>query len=180
MSLRISAGAFKGRKIKSPYEKDARPLSGIIKEALFSILSDRIRESFFLDMFAGTGSAGLEALSRGAGKVVFVEKSPGQVKLIKENISSLGVETKSEVVLSDVFSYSSPEKADIIFAGPPYRDNLSENIIRHCLEHNILCKGNILIIQHHRKEKIGKIENVEMKDSRKYGISSLDFFSLKS
>ncbi len=180
MSLRISAGDLKGRKIKSPSEKDARPLSGMIKEALFSILSERIKGCHFLDLFAGTGSAGLEAVSRGAEKSVFVEKSPSQVKLIKENIFSLGVESRSEVVLSDVFYYRKPEKADVVFAGPPYKENLSEKIIRHCIENNIMHKDNMLVIQHHKKEKIGNVEGVILKDSRKYGISILDFFFLKS
>ncbi|MGM0568716.1 MAG: 16S rRNA (guanine(966)-N(2))-methyltransferase RsmD [Elusimicrobiota bacterium] len=176
MSLRISAGVYKKRKLKSPPQKALRPISGMIKEALFSILGSKVQGCFFLDLFAGTGSAGLEALSRGAGKVWFVEKNHEHARIIKENISLLGAEDRCRVVCLDFFKFDLKEKAGIVFAGPPYRDNLSSDILARCVEKDILRRGNLLVIQHHCREKIRDVRGALLKDSRKYGISRLDFF----
>ncbi len=177
MALRISAGLLKNRKIKSFPGKEVRPLSGMIKEALFSILGERIKGALFLDLFAGTGSAGLEAISRGAEKAVFVEKNRSQINLIRENARGLGVEDRCTIICSDVFDFKPTEKPEIIFAGPPYRENLSGSILSHSLDSGILTGTGILIIQHHKKEKINA-ERAKLADSRKYGISRLDFFTL--
>ncbi len=175
MKLRVSAGKFKNRKILSHPGKGLRPLSGRIKEAYFSIMSGRIKDALFLDLFAGTGNVGIEALSRGAEKAVFVDKNPSSVELIRKNIEAFGLECLSEVFPMDVFDFIPKETPDVIFAGPPYKDDISSDILKHCLDNRLLKDGAVLTIQHHYKEPLDYSGLIKT-DSRKYGITVLDFF----
>lgn len=174
--LRITAGDFKNRKLESLPGKSLRPLSGRIKESLFSIISARVPGSLFLDLFAGTGNVSFEALSRGASRAVMVEKDSKSLGLIYRNADKLGLRDRIEVYESDVFGfYPSGISPDIIFAGPPYRGNLSSGILRHCLEAGIASEDNLVVIQHHRKEDVDN-SGYRKIDSRVYGITALDFF----
>ena len=178
MDLRITAGEFKNRRLASLPGKELRPLSGRIKEALFSIISEIIPGAVFLDLFAGTGNVGFEALSRGASKAFLVEKDPASLRLIRKNIEILGVSDRVEMYSCDVFDFHRDLSADIIFAGPPYRPNLTSRILTHCRDSRIIRAGSLLIIQHHRKEPV-EHSGYEISDSRTYGITTLDFFRLK-
>lgn len=175
--LKIFSGEYKNKRLRSSPGKMVRPISGLVKEALFSILQKEITGSLFLDLFAGTGSVGLEALSRGAEFAVFIEKDPDAVQLIRENVNLLGVEDKTEVIHTDVFGYRAGKVFDVAYAAPPYKSNLGTRILEHCKRENILGKNSLLVLQRHHKEKVNSY-GYKKTDSRKYGISTLDFFRL--
>jgi 16S rRNA (guanine966-N2)-methyltransferase len=178
VAIRISAGIYKNRKLKSPHGKALRPLSGRIKEALFSILAKRIPGCIFLDVFAGTGSVGLEALSRGAAQALFVEKDPAAVKILRENISLLNIEHETRVFNIDFFNFTTELKPGIVFAGPPYKQNLGTKILKHLREKGMTFPDTVLALQRHYKEHVD-CGGYERLDSRKYGISAIDFFKLE-
>ncbi|MGM0440946.1 MAG: 16S rRNA (guanine(966)-N(2))-methyltransferase RsmD [Elusimicrobiota bacterium] len=178
MSTRVIAGKFKNRNLKTPNGNKIRPISGTIKEALFSILGDKVSGASFADIFAGTGSVGLEALSRGAEEVLFIEKDYSVSKILKDNIKQLQVRESCKVIVTDFFNYRPGNfNPDIVFASPPYKANISGKILEYCAKKKI-SENNIVIIQHHKKEQITS-EYHKLIYSKKYGITSLDFFRLK-
>ena len=124
--MRVIAGRYKGRKLNSPDSYAIRPTSDKAKEALFSILTAEIYGARVLDLFAGTGQLGLEALSRGAASVCFTDSSRKATELIKKNIAVTGFQARSKVLLTDAFSFlaSCEEKFDIVFIDPPYEKGM--------------------------------------------------------
>ena len=120
--MRISGGAFRGRVLSVPKGLDVRPTQDRVREALFSMLQNDICGARFLDLFAGSGSVGLEALSRGAAEVVFVEQAPRSLACLAQNIAQLKVEPRCRVIRADVYGWlAGPSTAfDIVYADPPY------------------------------------------------------------
>ena len=136
MSLRIVGGEFKGRRLKSAWDpkRGIRPLAEVFREALFNSLGDAVVGARFGDVFAGTGAVGLEALSRGADAVWFVEKSPKMLRIIRENAAILGVLDRIRVIKGDAISII-PQlpPLDILFLGPPYDKGYVPRIYRSLL-----------------------------------------------
>ena len=118
--LRIVGGSAGGRRLVAP-TGDARPTTDRVKEALFNVLASRIAGITFADLYAGTGAVGIEALSRGASKVLFVEQSHAAVRVIRENLRELGIGTRAEVLHGRATAMLSKVQADIVFLDPPYR-----------------------------------------------------------
>ncbi|HAM38181.1 MAG: 16S rRNA (guanine(966)-N(2))-methyltransferase RsmD [Elusimicrobia bacterium RIFOXYC2_FULL_34_12] len=177
MALKIIAGQFKGRNLLLPTDLSTRPLLMRAKKSLFDILTPKIIGSVFLDLFAGTGSVGIEALSRGAKKVVFVENGRECVKLIEENLKNLGVSDKAEVLRYDAAQPNFlNEKFDIIFIGPPYSmKNLAVVIEKSEV---LLARNGIIIGQHQFREMLPeKLGEMGMYRQEKYGDMRLSFFS---
>ena len=124
--IKVTAGKFRGSKILSP-PKIARPTSSMMREALFNIISSQIEEAYFLDLFAGSGIMGIEALSRGAEKAVFIEMDQKNANNIKKNLKNLNIEDKAQVICSDVVKILNRISLafDIVFADPPYSKSFS-------------------------------------------------------
>lgn len=118
--MRIIAGEFRSRRLKSLPGLATRPTPDRLRETLFNILAPRIEETVFLDGYAGTGSVGIEALSRGARHVIFLEKSREAVEVIRENLASLGVQARATVVKGPVLLTLERQEAQIVFIDPPY------------------------------------------------------------
>jgi 16S rRNA (guanine966-N2)-methyltransferase len=123
--MRIISGLYKGRHIQTPKGTKTRPTSGRLRESLFNICQSEIAGAHFLDLFAGSGAVGLEALSRGAASATFVDESRESVRCMHANIAALGVENVSEVVVGDVFDMAlrlakKGRRYDLIYADPPY------------------------------------------------------------
>jgi 16S rRNA (guanine966-N2)-methyltransferase len=119
--VRVVAGELKGRRLVSPPRKaDVRPTSDRVREALFSILGDRVAGAEVLDLFAGTGALGIEALSRGAAHCTFVERDRAAVAAIDENIATLGLRDRSTVIVGEALTTALRIEADLAFADPPY------------------------------------------------------------
>ena len=165
--IRITGGEAKGRKIKSPPGRKTRPILASIRKVLFDTLGERVVMSRFLDVFGGVGTVGIEALSRGASHVVFVEKDPKMVSLIKENLELLGYSQKAVVLRLDAFrtkalySYS---PFDVIFLGPPYGLKGIERLPSLYLP--FLSDHGTLVIQHHHKTKFDFPADVVVKEKR--------------
>jgi len=184
--MRIIAGSLRGKKIKSLPGLATRPLLGRIKKSLFDILGDRVVDASFLDLYAGTGSVGIEALSRGARYVLFVEKETRLTRLIKENLESCKLEKRAKVVEMDVLSYtkeggkfSLPEKFDLIFVGPPYKLNMIKNTLDIIVNLNLLKKDGWVICQHHFKEEVpGKEEFLSLFRKERYGKTMISFYKM--
>ena len=118
--MRVIAGEFRSRRLKSIPGLATRPTPDRLRQTLFDILGSRVEGAVFLDAYAGTGSVGIEALSRGAARGVFIEKSKNAAQVIRENLASLGIEDRALLVVSSALSALAVHKADIVFLDPPY------------------------------------------------------------
>ncbi len=154
--LRVIGGAYKGRRLKLVRGPGTRPMQEKVKGALFNILGDLVVGTVCLDGFAGTGSVGLEALSRGAARAVFIEESPAALKVLRDNISRCGAEDKA-VVLAREFNRAviqlAKEKVgfDLIFLDPPYRLLEERNPLRVVHRRGVLKNEGCLVLRRHAK-----------------------------
>src|SRR5689334_2482224 len=118
--MRVIAGEFRSRRLKSIPGAATRPTPDRLREALFSILAPRIEGTTFVDAYAGTGAVGIEALSRGAARAVFLERNRRAIGIVRENLKVLGIEARAEVVLGNASVLLPRYSADVVFLDPPY------------------------------------------------------------
>jgi len=148
--MRIIAGKYRGRRLAVPVGRRIRPTGDRMKESMFSALGQACRGTRVLDLFAGSGALGLEALSRGASEVTFVEKDHASIAALKENIRALGVENECMVVQAEVFSFlQGLEKGiffDLIFADPPFTGDSAQEILSCWLKGRL--RGSVLILEY--------------------------------
>jgi len=180
MSLRVISGIAKGKRLKSRNVKHLRPATDYVKEALFDILMHRVRGSLFLDLFAGSGSIGIEALSRGAAKACFVERDPFNAALIKENVAITGFMDQAQIYACDVRKALSMlsnkgDRFDLIFVDPPFRKGLIEPTLTKIRELALPGAGGLIITRSAKKEII-EVSKAPLRSER-YGDSVLMFFS---
>ncbi|MFH2033885.1 MAG: 16S rRNA (guanine(966)-N(2))-methyltransferase RsmD [Candidatus Margulisiibacteriota bacterium] len=182
--MRIIAGSAKGKKIKALKSRSVRPLTDYAREALFNILTPRIAGARFLDLFAGSGAVGIEAVSRGAREAVFVEKNPKCVALIRSNLAECGFKDRARVyTLSvshslNVFAQSG-EKFDIIFNGAPYGSPEFLLSLEKIGRDGLLEKGGLLIAEHHFKFEIDvAYPGLKKTRDQRYGDTVLSFFEV--
>lgn len=161
---------FKGREI--------RPTADRAKEAIFNILQTEIQGSSFLDLFCGTGNMGIEAISRGAGKVVMVDSSKESVALAKSNLEM--IKESAEIYCLDALSFvlSAREKFDIIFLDPPY-DLDATPILEAVANSGILKEDGVIIYEHSEDFKVGEIDCLDHLNTRKYGVAHFEFYGVK-
>lgn len=167
--MRIIAGAFRGRKLKTP-RRDVRPTTDLVKEAAFNILAGEMREARVVDLFAGSGSMGLEALSRGASSVDFVEISRSAGKVLQENIDLLTGGDRAGIVRADALKFvrNLPEhRYDVAFADPPYGEGFAVRLRDLFLEVRF---AKILCVEH----RVGELDDAD--EVRRYGDTQLSFF----
>ena len=118
--MRVIAGEFRSRHLKTLPGLETRPTPDRLRETLFNVLAAEIEDEVFLDAYAGTGAIGIEALSRGAARAIFIERSRSAAEVIRENLASLGLTRRAEVLHGRVLQYLKHRKADIVFLDPPY------------------------------------------------------------
>lgn len=150
--MRIIAGTFKSRKIKPVPGKETRPTSDKIKEAIFHKLGPYFQGGYVLDLFAGSGSLGIEAISRGMDHVIFVESSKQAVRIIRANTEQLKMESQSEIVQKDAFQALSvfskqTKQFDLILLDPPYEKVSYENILEIIQAHDLLAPDGIVYVE---------------------------------
>jgi 16S rRNA (guanine(966)-N(2))-methyltransferase RsmD len=146
--MRIISGAVRGRRLCKPSGFDIRPTADMVKEAMFDILQFDMEGRRVLDLFAGTGQLGLEALSRGAGRVVFVDSDPRAVRLIRENIARCGFDGSAEVHARDALRYlGGCEPFDVVIADPPYDSPLAAEALRKIIGFDKLNINGIIICE---------------------------------
>lgn len=179
--MRIIAGDFKGRKLLSPKGEDIRPTSDKVKEAVFSILFHDIEDAVCVDLFAGTGSLGIEAISRGAKHCYFADNSRDSIATVKQNVKLCKCEDDATIMLSDGRQALGKirEKIDILFLDPPYRYDSYEKIIGYAESLDLFTNNGIIIAEHSAKEmlpdKIGKLEKFK---ERKYGTTRITIYKI--
>ena len=172
--MRIVAGIYRGRTLLSFADKGVRPTSDMARESLFNILQYRVNGASFLDLFAGTGAMGIEALSRGAKKVTFNDKSRDSVALVKKNLQKLSITERVQVLNKDALEVlKSGEKFDIIYIDPPYSTDLGVKALE--LVANALTDTGVAIFED-EKEFSGEVQGLTITDRRKYGRVKLTFF----
>jgi 16S rRNA (guanine966-N2)-methyltransferase len=178
--MRVTGGIGKGRKLKVPAGSRVRPTSDKVKQALFNILGQRVEGALFLDLFAGIGGIGIEALSRGAGRVVFVDDSRDSLKIIKKNVEQTGFSGRAQVVASkaETFLKKTSEQFDIVFLDPPYSLAL-EPLLKVLGEAGILKPDSVVIAEHFKKQpSIEHTGNLSIYRQAQYGDTVLTFFRL--
>jgi 16S rRNA (guanine(966)-N(2))-methyltransferase RsmD len=180
--MRVIAGIYRGRVLKSPPDNKTRPTSDRLRETLFDILGPRIdEETRFLDLCAGTGAIGIEALSRGAAFVTFVDRSKRSCALIEENLDKLDISeaaTDIQALAAENFTGRTHEQPwDIAYFDPPYESDYS--IVLHDFgdKRDLLRDGGILIVEHHTKKQmpdaVGQLRRWRV---LKQGETSLSFY----
>lgn len=185
--MRIIAGALGGRHYKAKSQPGVKPISGRIKQSLFDIVKGLMPGAKVLDLFAGTGAVGIEALSRGAQFAFFVDKDKRNVAFIEQTLSQLKLKGKAHPgdVLNDlswVGYRAGIDKFDFIFLGPPYRDlennmlALSTPALARVAEAGLLAAGGLIALQHHAREQVAAPPGLEQFRREKYGDTFVDFF----
>jgi 16S rRNA (guanine(966)-N(2))-methyltransferase RsmD len=157
--MRIIAGSLKGRRLVTPRDASLRPTSDRVKESMFSILGGEVDGKSVLDLFAGTGNLGIEALSRGAKRVVFVEKSREALGLIKKNLLACRMENKSELLFKDVDQAIGDlkgrgERFDLILMDPPYEKGLIQRTLNKLTAEKVYHDDSVLVVEHIRREPL--------------------------
>ncbi|MER3422026.1 MAG: 16S rRNA (guanine(966)-N(2))-methyltransferase RsmD [Nitrospiraceae bacterium] len=183
--MRVIAGSQKGRRLLSLKGAAIRPTPGRVKEALFSILGNRINGARFLDLYAGTGAIGIEALSRGAEQVVFVEPNPASLHILRANLERCHMSSTAEVHACSVEEFLKRAGQwniafDIIFADPPYRLD-SVSMLLPSLERSVIIgPETIVILEHPTKHSIPeRIGHLSLLRHYRYGDTSLSTFQVR-
>jgi 16S rRNA (guanine966-N2)-methyltransferase len=186
--MRIIGGIAKRRALKAPSASHGvRPILARIRKSLFDILRPQLEGSEFLDLYAGSGAVGIEALSRGAKFVTFVDVNPNCLSIIRQNLSKLRLFPRARLVRADIVRSLGGVggEYDLIFMGPPYHDedwtalNLTGPTLRGIERAGLLKLGGWVIGQHHAKEPPVDLPNWEMFREESYGDSRLSFFRKK-
>jgi 16S rRNA (guanine(966)-N(2))-methyltransferase RsmD len=178
--MRIIGGTAKGRNLQFPSGSKERPTSDFLREALFNLLGS-LQDKLFVDLFAGSGSVGLEAASRGASQVYFVETNRNLVSFIKKNIRMCRLDDQCIVKAQDIKQglrdlFNQKYEADVIFADPPYNRDLVGVALNLLDKYKILSREGLIVIQHSIKEPLATPpESYFIADQRKYGENALTF-----
>ena len=189
--MRIIAGKLKGSVLHFPQNKITRPLKDRARESIFNLLihsnkmSFQFEKSNILDLYAGTGSFGLECLSRQAGRVCFVEKANDVKKILEKNIEKLKLTKNVEIFFDDIFDLMKKQnifksKFDLIFCDPPFKDLNIEKLIQLICNNKILQKDGIMVLHRNKNTKEKLPDYFKIIDERIYGISKVTFGKLLS
>lgn len=169
--MRIIGGEFRSRRLKSPEGLETRPTPDRLRESLFNILAPVIVDAVFVDAYAGCGAVGLEALSRGARRVVFIERSRPALKTLEENVRILKAEGRARVIHGNVATFLKAQLADIVFLDPPYEAEAEYEIALTA------ASADLVIAQHASRvslqERCGRLERYRVV---KQGDNSLSFY----
>jgi 16S rRNA (guanine(966)-N(2))-methyltransferase RsmD len=182
--MRIIAGAYKGRNLKSPPSMKVRPTSDRLRETLFNVIAPRIQETRFLDLCAGSGAVGIEALSRSASHATFVDRSRRSCQLIEANLKLCRVpEEEQEIYCSEAHEFlrqTASPPWDIIFFDPPYKDDYLKTLeYTGANTLKLLDPEGLLIVEHHHKNQLPEsIGNLRRTRVLKQGDSALSFFTV--
>ena len=187
--MRIISGILKGKKILLPKDKLTRPLRDLVKESIFNVLkhSNKIlismENSNILDLFSGSGSFGLEAFSRGAKKITFVENYFLAFEILKKNINELKCQKFCEVLNQNCFDFienidTEYFSFDIIFMDPPYKEKKINKLLKSIIDKKILNNNGTIVIHRHKNENLDLPVELKVVEQKLYGISKITFCKL--
>ena len=180
--MRIIAGTAGGRRLRSLKGRAMRPTQDRVREALFNIIGEAVSGSRFLDLFAGAGGVGIEALSRGAERAVFVENHPPAAAAIRDNLTACGFSSGYRVLKADALRFISGaerrgESFDIVFVDPPYRSDLAERALQKLGASDIMVSGGLAVAEYSSTELMAeKYGRLVLDDTRRFGDTALSFY----
>lgn len=179
--MKVISGILKGRNIEGYTIDGTRPTMDRVKESLFAMIQDNIKDSIVLDLFAGSGQLGIEAISNGAKLCYFIDHNNEVIKVLNKNITNLNIKDKSKVILSDwkKFLNESSEKNikfDLIFVDPPYDYDVYEKILEKVSTLNLLNSNGLIILEHHNLKLKDKYNNLILYKEKKYGNKSVNIY----
>ena len=183
--MRVISGKARGLKLNTPKNDDVRPTTDRVKESLFNMINSYIMDSDILDLFAGTGSLGIECLSRGANQCIFVDNSKESINIVKSNIKKSRVENESIVLNVDFKSAINSlalknKQFDVIFMDPPYYKNMFSDALSAVDNNNLLKEDGIIVVEHDTVDKFpDNMGRLYKSREKKYGNTTLTFYKLE-
>jgi 16S rRNA (guanine966-N2)-methyltransferase len=167
--LRVGGGEARGRRLKAP--KGIRPTQGLVKAAIFNLIGPRIEGAHVLDLFAGSGAIGIEALSRGAAQVTFVDREPRGLAILRQNLDALELKERAHVVRGDVVRWlesSADEvgRAGLVILDPPYDDAVFDRALR-ALDRSL--SDALVVAEHSRRQEMPALTRLRVDRQRRYG-----------
>ena len=183
--MRVVAGQAKGCRLKTPSGERIRPTADRVKEALFEIIGERIRDARVLDLFAGTGNLGIEALSRGAGSVLFIDADRSAVRLIGQNLDRTHLGDRAETWKTDARSAiarlkRTESRFEIVLLDPPYGYGQTKSILRRLHREKLLSPRGLMVIEHDRRTDLPeRIDSLERRDQRRFGDTMISFYEAR-
>jgi 16S rRNA (guanine(966)-N(2))-methyltransferase RsmD len=186
--VRVISGIYRGHLLKVPRGWKGRPTGDRVKEALFDILGARVQESRFLDLYAGTGNVGIEAVSRGARRVCFVDQNSKAVQAIYENLGFLNGDISAQIYVIKLhvlralkLMANRKELYDIVFLDPPYEQGLEKPTIEIIGNSGLLLPDGVIIVESSKREVLpARVDNLMLTRQHKYGDTLLTFYSFKT
>jgi 16S rRNA (guanine966-N2)-methyltransferase len=182
--MRIISGKYKGHQLVSFSADHIRPTTDRVKESLFNMIQGSVEGAQVLDLFSGTGNLGLEALSRGAASVLFVEKNRKSIQILEKNLSKLRVEEPYQVLQKDVIGFLQNyqgEPFDLIFADPPFTEAMAHDVMLAASGSKVFKPETLMMIESARREKIlDDYPHLTRYDVREFGDKVLSFFEPKA
>lgn len=180
--MRVTGGIGRGRRLSAPSGERLRPTSDKVKQALFNIIGEKVSGAAFLDLYAGAGGIGIEALSRGASHVVFVDTSGESIELVRQNLQKTGFARNAEVIQADAVSFLERRSGpyDIIFLDPPYAEELLP-LLKRISDAAMLKPDGLVIAEHFKKQKSPeKAGGLQLFRASKYGDTVLAFYQFQN
>src|ERR1700726_1433850 len=182
--MRVIAGKYRSRRLKAPSSVGVRPTSDRLRETLFNILGPSVEDSLFVDLYCGTGAIGIEAISRGAREVFFIDRDPGSISLVRQNLESLQICNGVEVITAE--AEGGLDKlaarhliADFIFLDPPYNDEGCMEVLGYLDASHLIAPQGIVIAEHSSKlelpERLDRLERTRLLEQ---GDAALSFYRL--
>ena len=176
--MRVDAGKYKGRRLIENKYDHIRPTTDKVRQAFFVKLQFFVPEARVLDLFCGTGAMGIEALSRGAREVVFVDKDERSVQMTKANLKNLGITAKVNKCDACTFLEKAEGQFDLIVLDPPYKSGLYEKVLEKIYERDLLAEEGIIVCEHATEDTF-EYANFEVFDEKRYGNIMLTYLSNK-
>ena len=177
--MRIISGKYRGKEVFGYQLEGTRPTQDRIKESLFAMIQNEVRDAKVLDLFAGTGNLGLEALSNGARHCTFVDNNQKAVQTIKKNIHNLNIPTdQHKVILSDYQAFLNQDKEsyDVIFLDPPYRYTVLPELLNDLVTKGKITSGGIVVCEYEQGNLIESVQNLVQIKDRKYGYKRITIY----
>ena len=186
--MRITGGRVRGRKLTSPRSGQIRPTCDRVRAALFNIIGQRVADSRVLDLFAGTGAIGIEALSRGASSVLFVDQSPESGRLIATNLRTCIVHPQAAFLSLNLATVphlrplqaaaTSGGRFNLVIMDPPYQKNLAQRVLAMVEGADIMAEDGLIVVEEHRSAALPEsVASFALTDHRRYGETGLWFFT---
>jgi len=179
--MRVIAGSARGRALAAPRDRGTRPIADRVKETLFAILADRVPSATVLDLYAGSGAIGIEALSRGAARCDFVEHGRPALAAIRENLRRTGLEDRGSVHAAEVLSYlrrAGADRYDLVFVDPPYEEHAILAPLERLVPH--LAPGASVVVKHFWRTPVPEPRGLARWRERRFGETALTFLAATS